>query len=605
MTRNQIRQSQLVLSFGPGSMLDLPDVSVLVGGLEHWVYTGHDLTSSLVHEPRLVAKLAARFKVSDLTLRRPPQASDARSEVASHIRATRFPEWFTASIVEPTARRFFRRRLVRKSELEGKAYIHQGAKVGVVPVRFVQACVRGHLADVDWKWLLHGAGSDCTQPKWIEERGNSGDLTEVYVTCDCGKSVRMSDVAAAGAKRLGQCRGQRPWLGTNTREECEETARLLIRNATNAYFPERITVISIPQVMQASVQRVESVKPFLDSIAAERHALKYLRAQEPSKSALDGMTTEEVWATYEGLGGNAQLKKKSVKDEEYEMIASSNLENIADEPGGDFFAREMPLDRASAPWMKPVKRVVVLHRLRAVSALVGFTRFEPSGADIFGELDAGVRTAAIALDLKWLPATESRGEGIFLELEPSLVNGWLATEAVTARTTMLLAGFDKWRREHPESERNFVDTPYIMLHTLAHMLMTSIALECGYPSSSLQERIYSLRGQNNSQGAFGLLIYTAANDAEGTLGGLVQAGRSIARHLRRALEAATLCSNDPVCAQHDPATPGTDHTSGAACHGCVIVPETSCEFRNEALDRSLVVPTLEDADAALFKGLLP
>jgi hypothetical protein len=255
--------------------------------------------------------------------------------------------------------------------------------------------------------------------------------------------------------------------------------------------------------------------------------------------------------------------------------------------------------------MKPVKRVVLLHRLRAVTALVGFTRFEPGGSDIFGELDAGVRTADIALDLKWLPATESRGEGIFLELEPSVINGWMATAAVTRRTAMLIEGFDKWRKEHPESDRKFVGTPYVMLHTLAHMLMTSIALECGYPSSSLQERIYSLNGQNNGQGAYGLLIYTAANDAEGTLGGLVQAGRNLSRHLRRALEGAALCSNDPVCAQHDPAAPGTDHTSGAACHGCVIVPETSCEFRNEALDRSLVVPTLEDADAALFGGFLP
>jgi hypothetical protein len=144
--------------------------------------------------------------------------------------------------------------------------------------------------------------------------------------------------------------------------------------------------------------------------------------------------------------------------------------------------------------------------------------------------------------------------------------------------------------------------PYIMLHSLSHLLQTAISLECGYSASSLQERVYAIQS-GTGPGLFGILIYTAATDAQGTLGGLVEAGRSIRRHMKRALESALLCSNDPVCSQHDPSAPGTAQLHGAACHGCLLVPETSCEQRNDFLDRALVVPTVESPDAAFFEGV--
>ena len=134
-----------------------------------------------------------------------------------------------------------------------------------------------------------------------------------------------------------------------------------------------------------------------------------------------------------------------------------------------------------------------------------------------------------------------------------------------------------------------------MLHSLAHMLLTAISLECGYSAASIRERIYV------REDAYGILLYTGTPDAEGTLGGLVQVGRKIARHLDAALELGRLCSNDPVCAQHKP-----DHKHegrsmhGAACHGCLLIAEPSCERRNELLDRSLVVPTVDQTDAAFF-----
>jgi len=131
------------------------------------------------------------------------------------------------------------------------------------------------------------------------------------------------------------------------------------------------------------------------------------------------------------------------------------------------------------------------------------------------------------------------------------------------------------------------------------LLLTAISLECGYPASSLRERVYAIDGVG-----YGVLIYTGTSDAEGTLGGLIDAGRRISSLVQKALELGVLCSNDPVCAQH---LPQSDYERrflhGSACHGCLLIAETSCEQQNDFLDRQLVVPTVQDAGTALFPAL--
>jgi hypothetical protein len=134
-----------------------------------------------------------------------------------------------------------------------------------------------------------------------------------------------------------------------------------------------------------------------------------------------------------------------------------------------------------------------------------------------------------------------------------------------------------------------------MLHSLSHLLITAVSLECGYSSSAIRERIYA------GDSGYGILLYTGSTGSEGTLGGLVQVGREIKKHLTAALELGKLCSNDPVCAQHRPQSQHEERfLHGAACHGCLLIAETSCEQRNEFLDRALVVETVGRAGAAFF-----
>ena len=165
-----------------------------------------------------------------------------------------------------------------------------------------------------------------------------------------------------------------------------------------------------------------------------------------------------------------------------------------------------------------------------------------------------------------------------------------------ARGRQLAAGFERWQQEHLGTHRQFPGLPYIMLHSFAHLLITAVSLECGYPASSLRERIYAVPGVG-----YGVLLYTGTTDAEGTLGGLIQVGRRLHDHVRTALEMGELCSNDPVCSQHYPQNPHESRfLHGAACHGCLLIAETSCEQHNDFLDRALVVPTVDNLGVQFF-----
>jgi hypothetical protein len=291
-----------------------------------------------------------------------------------------------------------------------------------------------------------------------------------------------------------------------------------------------------------------------------------------------------------------------VKEAEFDILACGQGIIGVDTPQAAFFAETLSRakwDPDSDPVLEPVERLVLVHRLREVVAQVGFTRFEPPAPEIDGELDMRVERQKLDTEMKWLPAIEHRGEGVFIQVRATAIEAWLRRPAVAEHVDRLMRGFDLWKTDR-RSDRMFPGAPYFLLHSLSHLIIAAIALDCGYPASSLRERVYALPGR------YGILIHTGTSDAEGTLGGLVEAGRRIRDHLRQALDVGRLCSNDPVCADHhadDAHERRFQH--GAACHGCVLIAETSCEQRNDLLDRALVVPTVANQGVAFFSNSIP
>jgi len=595
----QMRQSQVVTTFGPGAMLDLPNHSVLVAGLDAWSKGGDEII-----EPRLTRKLAEILEVPALRLHAPPVEQEDPTAPPTGIDCFQFPEWFITQDLESTDPKSSTRSrmLVHRKALQRGRFIDRNKKKrAVVPIRFVRACRCGHIGDIDWYSFVHQGPTECSgkhRQLWIDERGTSGDLSEVWIRCECGKAERnMSQAAQLQNRALGSCDGYRPWLGPFTKEPCGEPNRLLIRTASNAYFPQLMSVISLPDRDETVKQAVDAAWEYLEAVE-DIDQLRYERKKAKVKAALEGINDDEALQEILTRRGGTPKDEKKVKVAELETLIATKEDMGEDRPNGNFYARALPRTSWDHPWMASIARVVLVHRLREVVAQVGFTRFESAAPDIEGELEMGVRRASLAREVSWLPAVENKGEGVFLQFKTEAIEKWMARPDVQDRGRQLDAGFQCWLHEHQGSHRWFPGLPYLLLHSFSHMLITAVALECGYPASSIRERIYAIPGVG-----YGILLYTGTADSEGTLGGLIQVGRRIHEHVRNALQLGELCSNDPVCAQHQPhSTHEHRFLHGAACHGCLLIAETSCEQQNDFLDRALVVSTVDNLGIEFFSA---
>jgi hypothetical protein len=374
-------------------------------------------------------------------------------------------------------------------------------------------------------------------------------------------------------------------------------ARLLVRSASNAYYSQTLSVIHIPDHNAAVVDAVDKVwDDFLQYVETPGD-LANEKKKAKVAAALEGLDEAAVMQDIERRKGNLGPTTKNLKSIEFETICRAPKELSEDVPDADFYAREFTPAYAPVWFKEKIDRVVLVHRLREVRALLGFTRLDPVAPDLDGELNLPeLRRAALALDTKWLPAVETRGEGFFMSFNSQALSAWVSRPGVQSRLSDLQRGFAAWATRQGFKDMKAPGPRLTLLHSLSHLLITSISLEAGYSASSIRERIYV-----GDTGA-GILLYTGSSDSEGTLGGLVDVGRRIGQHLEQALELGRLCSNDPVCADHAPDNNAEErYLHGASCHGCLLIAEPSCELRNEFLDRALVVPTVGTPDAAFFE----
>jgi hypothetical protein len=592
-THGQIRQSQVITTYGPGALIDLPRHSAIVGGLDSWPKRS-DLDE--IVELRLTRKLEIITGVASPKMFAPPPDKSAPGETARGIGAWRFPEWFVVQEKSGGEERERSRRLVHRKALDQKARFDG---LQVVATRFVRACPKGHVDDLDWHRFVHGNEDNCRRQLWLDERGTGGDLSDLVVRCECKKSRGMYEATVIELNPLDTCRGVRPWLGKSANEACNLPSRLLIRTASNAHFPQVVSVLSLPE-RGTEVQTV--VTELWDDLQIVDNAgdLAFLKKKPKIAEKLAPFADKEILdAIHEAKVGKTD--DRPVKRVELDALLAVP-EGFGDDVPVDhnFHARRLPEQTwRRSRYSDGINAVIQLHRLREVVAMVGFTRFEAVTPDIDGEYETDVECAQIALDPQWFPAFENRGEGIFIQVRGEAVRYWLARQTVTQRIDALATGHGRWMKNR-KNQRPFPGGPYVLLHTLSHLLIQSLAMSCGYPASSIRERIYS----DSDAERFGLLLYTGSPDAEGTLGGLVQEGRHLEDHLAYALRMSALCSNDPICSQHRPGQSMEERwLHGAACHGCALVAETSCEMRNDYLDRALVVPVLGLPGAAFFQAI--
>lgn len=597
MPRNElgtIRRSQILTGAGPGAIVDFRTdkgpVSAVTLALEHWP------AGTVIHEARLEKRLkVARFQM-------PPVVLDTKPPKGEPIPATLFPLWLqcpTCGVLQSAwphdqgdATRFC-------PDCSGG----QPTKTYVIPAPFVAACESGHLDDFPWDyWVEHRP--DCNRPRryWLKSEGGGAGLSALVLRCvECKSSATMEGAFNPDAlKRFGKCNGTRPWLRDQPNETCTLERKTLQRGSSSMYFPVLASALDIPPWSDGLQRRLRQYwDDIMKSPEDEIRALLKMIQRTKNLELQGEDLVREVLARKRRLEG---ASAEAFLTDEYKQLAA-DVELPKDERS-EFELRVEKVPVELKPWIRRLVRVV---RLREVRVLRAFTRIRYPDPETPDYLPSWAPLSATKLD--WLPAVENRGEGIFLELDAARLQRW--SEKFQTRAQGINEQWLRdWDERHKERKKRGEKVPpparqvtpkLLVVHSLAHALIRQLSLDCGYSAASLRERLY-VDGD-----CAGLLIYTAAPDSDGTLGGLSRQGTAarMAGVLEGALASQRWCSSDPLCVMGAHAF--SEKASGAACHSCLLVSETSCEEFNRMLDRVALVGLPSDPSLSYFHGsaLLP
>lgn len=655
MGDRQIRVGQLIAPFGPGSIYtDRRGIPQVVCGLDYW-YMYSDLARGMVpcsdikefeiFEPRLSELLHVdRF-------RSPPDYRPVRKgmspppNAALHVPALRFPTWYRHTGTGE----------LRKFSLDS-AKLPKPPDGKWQPVRFVSVCAGGHLNEFPWKeWI----GCTCTSDTGLRliDRGGA-DLGSIRVECrTCapgspgarGKSLTGttsrpvagevggnpgSEKSRSAFEEAGiSCPGERPWLGPGA-EECECTHPLVgaLINQTNLYFPRTVAAILLPDITlqddDVALVRNEIARDQA-RCAIEKTKWKMSDPDERADMANDfkrklgrsGMdVTEEIvlkalHSLFEpGYVTGESCAKPAVPETELQKFRREEFSIIRNQINDPLHVPDLRVIRTDVP---PVlngllSRVNLVERLRETRAFYGFSRLEPQMVPSEEMPDAAIRQLfrhpPAEQHERWLPAVAVFGEGIYLELNEERIrewqqrnNAWL-TERLTEDFILRLQALPQAMAPEGVGGREWASR-YLLVHSFAHVLINQLVFECGYSTASLRERLYI--SSDPVAPMAGILIYTSAGDSEGTMGGLVRLGQPdhLGPIFLRAISRASWCSADPVCSENLGGQ-GSRQVNLAACHSCVLLPETSCETINQGLDRAMLVGTPDNRSPGIMSELL-
>ncbi len=600
----EVRRSQLISTYGIGGIVDLEDGSFMPMGLEDWEFQirGGRVSSLIISESRLQAQLGVDH------FRLPPQEDAAHNQpglvdIKYTVPVVRFPMWHECpqchrlgTEVDP----FIPAGNGNRLHCNGC-----GNNTYVNPVRFILACEHGHIDDFPWIWWAHRKSDAgvCQNPiLHLRSHGKSASLMDLYVECVCGARTTMGDAFVGESLSGRKCSGYRPWL--YDRQACDKKARALQRGASNVHFPVVASALSIPPASEPIFLILDEYWSVIRSIPAEALAQSLAGIAQshdvPVESLIAAHQQRLIIENGEGVYTEAMSRS-----EEYLALSSSRDDAPVGGVVPQFRNFIIDLPETLLPWFDLVGAV---SRLREIRALAGFSRVEPYPVSADKVADA-IRDGYVAPLSKtpknWLPAAEIRGEGIFIRFRTDAIDQWILNNPKTSERADVLDRHAEELAQKRGYKREYKITPRLLLvHSFAHVMIRQLSIDCGYSSSALRERLYVVEDEDGQTAMNGVLIYTGSPDSEGSLGGLVRLAlpELIGDAIARAVESAHWCGSDPVCLEMDPDQSG-ERLSGAACHCCLLVPETACEKFNRELDRTMLVGDSEARWQGYFEGL--
>lgn len=662
------RPTTLLYTYGPGAVIDLPHFTIMPAGLDDWehIWRRRDSAPVTVHAPRLLETVQLMLGHQVGELRRfpwqPTRPGRRREGDDLGVPARVFPQWLRCTgcdLLAPVGRfvdgysnthpfrpdqavfehrncpgRVRRRSGSRSTGSAGRK--QRMRRSPCVPARYLLACPIGHLDEFPYDWWVH-EGAHCTKapnPE-LEMRDTSLRGATAIISCRaCGSTRPMAQAQGEeGRSRLPRCRGRHPHLGGFDPEGCQAEPRVMLVGASNLWFAATQSIIDMPRLDPAARER-DQVAVLRRTLGEDRETVgdnldlvrMLLKRGDAEAARLGEFPDSELTHLLELLSRpteteDERLRRREQWDPVDLLVPEWNY--LQQKPSG-----ERHEDPASGLVVSPrrlgampdgIGRVLAVDRLRKVNAVLGFTRI-----DDFDRIDdTGARLVPLARGGRptWVPATEDRGEGIFLQLDEEAVAAWEARVLASplwaahreAHRRNVERRFSETAKEVNPDER-FVPPRYWLVHTLAHALIREMAMSSGYGAASISERIYAWAASGSRPAAAGVLLTTTASDSDGTLGGLVALSEPerLSEVVSAALTGMMRCSSDPVCARRVPQDP-EDFLHGAACHCCTMVSETSCERANRFLDRRFVVPlagehsvggeALRSAELAFFEDV--
>jgi hypothetical protein len=570
----ELRRSQLITSFGSGAIVDMPDYSIVMAAADYWK------RSPVLHEPNLEKLL----KVTEF---HQPYVSENSDYPQDDIPAFRFPIMHfcpDCGKLQP---------YYAFDDKDGKKCSKCGKKI--VPSRFVAACINGHLEDFPYDWWVHyGKESDChkNNPKTnlnIKFEDTTGGLDSIVITCmHCKKSRTMAGSLSKGSLIGYKCWGKRPWIGNKNEYQetnCKATMRALQRGASNLYFTVTASALTVPpwsNKIQIAIDedwdKISTGWSHNPNEETKKSWINLLFGNFLNSGTSYATIEKEINRRLENKDDN--FSENNIYEEEYKVFCGENQDDF------QFKTTQTPTPDILNPY---ISKIVLVNRLREILALKGFRRISPDAPiqteDVFTNYNFDREKDCISLfkdEPSWLPAIELLGEGIFIRLDEQKLTDWEI--GYMSRYSIL----EKRLQESNMVKCDNFSPTYLLLHTLSHLLIRQLSLECGYSAASVKERIYCTY-PGSSEKMAGILIYTSSSDSDGSLGGLVRQGlaESFEPLFEKMLKDATWCSSDPVCIGSD--AQGFDSLNLAACHACTLLPETCCERRNCLLDRVAVI----------------
>ena len=612
----QIRPSQVTRTFGPGSIYDNEQDSMVVMGLDYW----RPESFKIISDPILLMSLAENFpNVHDLV----STSSYNDPENPGNIPIRSFPRWgfcpVCKKLVDGRNGRTWKGMICDSVECAREAEKENGKeKPHTFPVRFVTACKNGHLDEFPWYNWVHRKGKgekECSPAEaqmYIRDDTKSLSLTAKSVECtNCNRSEKLtSALSEDGLMSAGifGCTKERPWLKTrdskcvdkNTGEPVQ--MRGIFKGASNMYFPIVRSAVTIPpfsdELSEFVTTKNDEVETAIKNAKGNEELLQYglnIAAQPWGIKNNDG-TGEGRWTVKQVLDKREKIIDfQNRENRDIYKIEFEQLNSGEDFDDVEFSTKNIDVTESRVKFAKYLDKLVLIRKCRVVSAITGFTRIEANESGTAG-------FASLASEnYDWLPVVENRGEGIFISFNNDMINSWYKGNERLVERMNAISTYQG--QPALQKKKDAHHTPkYVFLHTLSHAIMKNLGRQAGYTTASITERIYC------DDEMAGIFIFTASPSSDGALGGLTEIGRqnpdgtsNIWSLLEGAVDFSTDCSCDPLCSMQEPEK--TQQQTGAACHACMLLPETCCEKMNFLLDRYMVSHTLHSQRDGFLKDI--